>query len=164
VILVSYRSLAIAVLLTASLAGASLAALAFQALAGIAIDVNTLPVQAIGVGLGVDYALYLVDRVLEERPNFATRIAALQHSLRTTGLATGFTASTLVVLDPDLEPALLRRDEPAALDPDGRERAGRDPAGAGADLPAAGPARWKAPLSVYSRRPEVLPCPVPSPS
>jgi predicted RND superfamily exporter protein len=96
-ILISYRSLVIAAILTGSLASASLAALAVQALAGIAIDVNTLPVQAIGVGLGVDYALYLVDRVLQERPNFATRVEAVQHAIRTTGLAIGFTASTLLV-------------------------------------------------------------------
>jgi predicted RND superfamily exporter protein len=97
IILVSYRSLVIATLLTASLATASLAALAVQAVAGIAIDVNTLPVQAIGVGLGIDYALYLVDRVLQERPHFATRVLAVQHAIRTTGLAIGFTASTLLV-------------------------------------------------------------------
>jgi len=97
IILLSYRSLGIALLLTASLATASLAALAVQAVAGIAIDVNTLPVQAIGVGLGIDYALYLVDRVLQERPNFPTRVLAVQHAIRTTGLAIGFTASTLLV-------------------------------------------------------------------
>jgi predicted RND superfamily exporter protein len=97
IVWISYRSLLIAIILTASLASASLAALAVQAMIGIAIDVNTLPVQAIGVGLGVDYALYLVDRVMQERPNFATRVAAVQHSIRTTGLAIGFTASTLLV-------------------------------------------------------------------
>jgi len=97
IIWISYRSLVIATLLTASLATASLAALAVQAVVGIAIDVNTLPVQAIGVGLGIDYALYLVDRVLQERPKFATRIEAVQHAIRTTGLAIGFTASTLLV-------------------------------------------------------------------
>ncbi len=97
VVLASYRSLAIALLLVSSLATASLAALAVQAVTGIAIDVNTLPVQAIGVGVGIDYALYLVDRVLQERPRFATRIEAVQHAIRTTGLAIGFTASTLLV-------------------------------------------------------------------
>jgi predicted RND superfamily exporter protein len=97
VILISYRSLMIALVLTASLASASLAALAVQSVFGIAIDVNTLPVQAIGVGLGVDYALYLVDRILKERQNFPTLVEALQHSIRTTGLAIGFTASTLLV-------------------------------------------------------------------
>ena len=97
IIWVSYRSLVIATLLTGSLATASLAALAVQSVAGIAIDVNTLPVQAIGVGLGIDYALYLVDRVLQERPKFATRVLAVQHAIRTTGLAIGFTASTLLV-------------------------------------------------------------------
>jgi len=97
VILLSYRSLVISFLLIASLATASLAALAVQAVAGIAIDVNTLPVQAIGVGVGIDYALYLVDRVLQERARHPSRVLAVQHAIRTTGLAIGFTASTLLV-------------------------------------------------------------------
>ena len=49
------------------------------------------------MGLGIDYALYLVDRVLQERPKFPTRVLAVQHAIRTTGLAIGFTASTLLV-------------------------------------------------------------------
>ncbi len=97
VLLLSYRGLVIPIVLTLSLASASLAALALQAWLGIGTDVNTLPVQAIGVGIGVDYAIYLVDRMLEERRRFPTRLAAISHAIRTTGLAIGFTASTLVL-------------------------------------------------------------------
>jgi len=97
VLLVSYRSVILALITLASLASGSLAALALQSVMNIGIDVNTLPVQAIGVGLGVDYAIYLVDRILQERTRMPTRDAAIQHAIRTTGMAITFTASTLVV-------------------------------------------------------------------
>jgi predicted RND superfamily exporter protein len=97
IIVASYRSLLVGVLLIASLGVAAVAALATQALAGIAINVNTLPVQAIGIGIGVDYAIYIVDRVrAEARRGFALP-DAVARAVRTTGLAIGFTASTLLV-------------------------------------------------------------------
>ena len=97
VLLLSYRSLVLSLITLASLASGSLAALALQSWMGIGIDVNTLPVQAIGVGLGVDYAIYLVDRILQERTRMPTRIDAVRHAIGTTGMAITFTASTLVV-------------------------------------------------------------------
>jgi hypothetical protein len=97
VLLVSYRSFILSLITLASLASGSLAALALQSVLGIGIDVNTLPVQAIGVGLGVDYAIYLVDRIIRERTRLPSREAAIQHAIRTTGMAITFTASTLVV-------------------------------------------------------------------
>ncbi|MFI5316137.1 MAG: RND family transporter [Myxococcota bacterium] len=97
VLLLSYRSVVLSLITLASLASGSLAALALQSWLSIGIDVNTLPVQAIGVGLGVDYAIYLVDRILQERTRLPTREAAIQHAIRTTGMAITFTASTLVV-------------------------------------------------------------------
>ncbi len=57
---------------------------------------NTLPVQAIGVGVGVDYAIYIVDRILQERASGLARLDAIARSVRTTGLAIAFTASTLI--------------------------------------------------------------------
>ena len=96
IILLSYRSLAVACLLGVSLGVAALAALAAQSLLGIAIDTNTLPIQAIGIGIGIDYAVYLVDRILRERQRGLGRAAAVERAVRTTGLAIAFTASTLV--------------------------------------------------------------------
>jgi uncharacterized protein len=97
VLLLSYQSVVLSLITLASLASGSLAALALQSVLNIGIDVNTLPVQAIGVGLGVDYAIYLVDRILQERTRMPTWEAAIQHAIRTTGMAITFTASTLVV-------------------------------------------------------------------
>ena len=96
VILLTYRSLAIAALMIASLGTAALISLAYMWWANIGFDVNTLPVQALGVGVGVDYALYIMDRVVHER----RRGHGLEESVRianqTTGMAVFFTRTTLV--------------------------------------------------------------------
>ena len=96
VVLISYRSLAIGLLMVASLATAALISLAYMYVARIGFDVNTLPVQALGVGVGVDYALYIMDRVVNERRRGHELIEAIQIAIRTTGMAVFFTASTLV--------------------------------------------------------------------
>ncbi len=95
VIVATYRSLAIALLMVASLGTASLVSLAFMYFANIGFDVNTLPVQAIGVGMGVDYALYIMDRVVHERRRGHDLVEALRIAVRTTGMAVFFTGSTL---------------------------------------------------------------------
>ena len=35
-------------------------------LMGIGLDVNTLPIAAIGIGVGIDYGIYLLSRICEE--------------------------------------------------------------------------------------------------
>ena len=96
IVLIFYRSFAIALLMISSLATAALISLAYMYVARIGFDVNTLPVQALGVGVGVDYALYIMDRVVNERKRGHELIEALQIAIQTTGMAVFFTASTLV--------------------------------------------------------------------
>jgi len=96
VVLISYRSLSIALLLVASLGTAALISLAYMYFAQIGFDVNTLPVQALGVGVGVDYALYIMDRVVTERKRGESMPDAIRIAIRTTGMAVFFTGSTLV--------------------------------------------------------------------
>ena len=93
----SYRSLLVSLLLMASLGTAALSAMALQAWLGIATDVNTLPVQVIGVGIGVDYGIYIVDRIRQELRRGLSLPQALAHAVGTTGLAVTFTATTLVL-------------------------------------------------------------------
>jgi len=95
-LMLSYRSLLVALTLSGSLGTAVLVALATQDVLGIGIDVNTLPVQAIGIGIGVDYGIYIVDRILQERRRGLDPQRAIDRAVRTTGMAIGFTASTLV--------------------------------------------------------------------
>jgi len=96
VILLSYRSLAIGVLLITSLGSAALVSLAYMWATNIGFDVNTLPVQALGVGVGVDYALYIMDRVVHERKRGHDLTEAVRIAIQTTGMAVFFTGSTLV--------------------------------------------------------------------
>jgi predicted RND superfamily exporter protein len=96
VILVTYRSLGIALLMVTSLGTATLISLAYMWVAHIGFDVNTLPVQALGVGIGVDYALYVMDRIVNERKRGRELIDAIQTAIQTTGMAVFFTGTTLV--------------------------------------------------------------------
>jgi hypothetical protein len=96
VIVLTYRSFAVGFLLCLSLGTATLVSLAYMYLADIGFDVNTLPVQALGVGVGVDYGLYLMDRMAHERKRGHKLDDAIRISITTTGMAVFFTGSTLV--------------------------------------------------------------------
>jgi len=62
----------------------------------IGMDVNTLPVVALGVGLGVDYGLYVVSRLEEEYVLSGDWGMATARSITTAGKAVLFTATTMV--------------------------------------------------------------------
>ncbi len=96
VIIITYRSFAVGGLLCISLGTATLVSLAYMYIANIGFDVNTLPVQALGVGVGVDYGLYLMDRIIHERKRGHDIDEAIRVAITTTGMAVFFTGSTLV--------------------------------------------------------------------
>ncbi|MCP4629241.1 MAG: MMPL family transporter, partial [bacterium] len=56
----------------------------------------TLPVASVGIGLGVDYGIYLVSRIIEEYKTKADMSYAISQALGTTGKAIVFIATTLV--------------------------------------------------------------------
>ena len=62
----------------------------------IGLDVNALPVVSLGVGLGVDYGLYVVGRVEEEYVISKNLNEATMKALATAGRAVLFTATTMV--------------------------------------------------------------------
>ncbi|PHV03865.1 transporter [Janthinobacterium sp. BJB412] len=62
----------------------------------IGINVNTIPVIAVGIGVGIDYAIYIMDRIREEYVDSGDLTDAVIRALSTTGLAVAFTATTLV--------------------------------------------------------------------
>jgi len=68
-----------------------------MALKGVGLNINTLPVQSVGVGIGVDYAIYIVDRIRQECAETGGDIdEAVRRPVSTTGMAVTFTASTIV--------------------------------------------------------------------
>ncbi|HWH42828.1 MAG TPA: MMPL family transporter, partial [Usitatibacter sp.] len=71
---------------------------ALMAMLGIGMKVNTLPVVALGVGVGIDYGIYLFEVIRHEmRSRNATLQAALVEALRQRGTASLFTAATMTV-------------------------------------------------------------------
>jgi predicted RND superfamily exporter protein len=64
---------------------------------GIGLDVNTLPIAAIGIGVGIDYGIYLLSRICEEYQGHPDYSKAILASVSTTGKAIFFT-STIVLL------------------------------------------------------------------
>lgn len=61
----------------------------------IGMKVNTLTVVALGVGIGVDYAIYIFARMRENMDNGATLSESYFGALKTTGIAIFYTALTL---------------------------------------------------------------------
>jgi predicted RND superfamily exporter protein len=63
----------------------------------IGLTVATLPVMVLAVGIGVDYAFYIYNRVQIYLAQGAEVVTAFKQALRETGIATVFTAVTLSV-------------------------------------------------------------------
>lgn len=70
---------------------------ALMALLGIGLKVSTLPVIALGVGVGVDYGIYLYERMANELQKGVSLPAAFLEALRQRGTAIGFTAATMAI-------------------------------------------------------------------
>src|SRR3546814_11871138 len=67
-------------------------------LIGIGLDVNSLMVAAIGVGVGIDYGIYLLSRICEEyHAQDKDWGRAITASLMTTGKAITLTATILLI-------------------------------------------------------------------
>jgi hypothetical protein len=60
---------------------------------GIGLDVNTLPITAIGIGVGIDYGIYLLSRICEEYQGHKDYGMANYAAVATTGKAIFFTAA-----------------------------------------------------------------------
>jgi predicted RND superfamily exporter protein len=93
---ITYRSIPSGGIILLQVATATMMSLAYMAARNVGLNVNTLPVQAIGVGIGVDYAFYIVDRIRQEAVTAADLDQAIRRAIRTTGLAVTFTATTIV--------------------------------------------------------------------
>ena len=70
---------------------------ALMAWLGIGLKVSTLPVIALGVGVGVDYGIYLYERMAHELEKGVGLPAAFLEALRQRGTAAAFTAATMAL-------------------------------------------------------------------
>ncbi len=94
-IALAYRSLVAGFMVFGLLVLCVMTNRAFMTVRDIGLNVNTLPVTAVGIGVGVDYAIYMLDR-LKEEARHRTLIDAIVTSMRTTGAAILFTATTIL--------------------------------------------------------------------
>jgi len=93
----TFRSLRAVICIIVPLALVSLMANATMALLGIGLKVSTLPVAALGVGIGVDYGIYKFSRLSHYLVRGMSMQDAYIQTLRETGSAVIFTGLTLSV-------------------------------------------------------------------
>ncbi|MBO9687551.1 MAG: MMPL family transporter [Mitsuaria chitosanitabida] len=94
-LLLEFRSLRVALCLLVPLVITSLLCEAAMTLMGLGVKVATLPVIALGVGIGVDYGIYLYNRLQQSLDEGLPLREAYFETLKTTGLAVAFTGITL---------------------------------------------------------------------
>lgn len=70
---------------------------ALMAMLGIGLKVATLPVMALGVGVGVDYGIYLYERIQHEMAAGADLRQAFYQAMCQRGTAAVFTALTMAI-------------------------------------------------------------------
>ena len=96
-VLLSYGSFAAANMVMIALIAAGVASYMYIAFMGIGLNINSLPVTAVGMGIGVDYILYVVDRVRREVPLAGGDMTyGIRRAISTTGMAVTFTATTML--------------------------------------------------------------------
>ena len=95
--LLTFRSLVGTVLVVVPLALVSVLVYAVMALVGIGLKVSTLPMVALGAGIGVDYGIYFFSRMQEFLHQGLTVRESYVHTLRVTGASIIFTGITLAI-------------------------------------------------------------------
>jgi predicted RND superfamily exporter protein len=93
----AYRSVVAGILLLIPVNLSNLLLGAVMVQMDIGLDVNTLPIAAIGIGVGIDYGIYLLSRICEEYQEFNDYGKAIDDAVATTGKAIFFTATIVLI-------------------------------------------------------------------
>jgi uncharacterized protein len=96
-VLLAYRDLRAVVACCLPLTVATFIGYWFMKELEIGLTVATLPVMVLAVGIGVDYAFYIYNRLQSHLAGGEPIVKALEHSILEVGMATIFTAITLAV-------------------------------------------------------------------
>ena len=95
--LLTFRSVRVTLCIILPLSLVSILCYALMAVLGIGLKVSTLPVAALGVGVGVDYGIYIFNRVMRSFREGADLQRAYLETLRATGSAVLVTGLTLSI-------------------------------------------------------------------
>ena len=93
----AFRSFVAGAMLAVPLVLSNLVAFAYMALTDIGLSTNTLPCSAVGVGVGVDFSIYLYSRCMEEYTRHEGLKEAMITTVRTAGRGIVFTGITLIL-------------------------------------------------------------------
>ena len=96
-VFLTFRSWRAVVCIILPLALTSVLGQALMALLGIGVKVATLPVIALGVGIGVDYGIYIYSKMESYLQRGMSVYEAYGRTLHTTGMAVAFTGLTLAI-------------------------------------------------------------------
>jgi len=96
---INFRSWKVGLALMIPLCISNFMAFAYMAINQIGLSISTLPVSAAGIGMGVDYGIYLVARLAEEKGRDSSRSLndALIRTIQTYGKSIIYIAGTLVL-------------------------------------------------------------------
>jgi predicted RND superfamily exporter protein len=95
--LITFRSVLGTVLVVLPLALVSVLVYAVMAIVGIGLKISTLPMVALGAGIGVDYGIYLFSRMQICLKEGLSVSEAYERTLRVTGSSIIFTGITLAI-------------------------------------------------------------------
>ncbi|HXG19951.1 MAG TPA: MMPL family transporter [Methylomirabilota bacterium] len=95
IVMFTYRSAIASLVMMIGLFLANGVVNAYMGYKNIGINLQSLPIVTVGVGFGIDYALYIVSRAVEEFKGDVSE--AVRLGLSTSGKAVTFTAITLVM-------------------------------------------------------------------
>ncbi len=93
---ITYRSFTAGILFTIPLAICNYLTYAYMAWKEIGLNINTMPVAALGIGLGINYGIYVVSRVKEDYHESHDLDDAILKAMETAGQAVFFTGATLI--------------------------------------------------------------------
>ena len=93
----AYRSVVAGILLLIPVNLSNILLGAVMVQMGIGLDVNTLPITAIGIGVGIDYGIYLLSRICEEYQESNDYARSINSAVVTTGKAIFFTATIVLI-------------------------------------------------------------------
>ncbi|MBN2105894.1 MAG: MMPL family transporter, partial [Deltaproteobacteria bacterium] len=96
---IQFRSWKAGLILTIPVILSNFMAFAYMAINGIGLSISTLPVSSAGIGMGVDYGIYLLARMYEEKKMGAsvTLEEALIRTVQTYGKSIFYIAGTLIL-------------------------------------------------------------------